>query len=120
MGPPGEEEQLGPPEEEQLGPPEAVQVEEPTAPVQEPTASATTAPAEAPAVAAVLPVLESPSATPKRHRGVELTAQTPTPLLAEVLQPPPKLRRLQQKTSVPQHVCPRTTTPSTAWEKEVL
>ena len=63
-GPPVEEEQLGPPEEEQLGLPEAVQVEEPTSPVQEPTASATATPAAAPVVAVVLLSRKSPAPRP--------------------------------------------------------
>ena len=117
-GPPVEEEQLGPPEEEQLGPAEAeVQVEEPAASIDEPTASVQEP--TTPVVAAILPVQESPCATPKRRRGVEPTAKTPTPLLAGVLPSPPKLRRLLQKTSVPQHVCPRRPAPSCDWEKQV-
>ena len=111
-----EAEQLGPPEEELLGPPETVQVQERTAPVQEPTASATPAAAEASVVGVVLPIDSEPSATPKRSPAVEPAAPNSAPLVADVLQSPPKLRRLLQKTSVPEHVCPPGMALHNAWE----
>ena len=121
-GPPVEEEQVGPPEEYTAMVPDAaaVHVGEPTASVQQPPASAAAAPAEAPVAAAVLPVQESPCAPPKRPRDVEPTAHAPTPLLAGLLPPAPKLRRLLKKTSVPQQVCPQPLASSLDWGKEVF
>ena len=119
MEDPWEEEQLGPPEEEQPpDPPAAVQVEEPTAPLHDTSSAPTDTAAAAPVVALVLPVSEELSATTKRPRPVEPTAPTDAPLLAEALQPPPKLRRLLSKTCVPQHVCPTKTDRRAAWDKE--
>ena len=118
MEDPWEEEQLGPPEEEQPDPLEAGQVEEPTAPIHDTSSAPTDTAAAAPVVALVLPVSEELSATTKRPRPVEPTAPTDAPLLAEALQPPPKLRRLLSKTCVPQHVCPTKTDRRAAWDKE--
>ena len=118
MEDPWEEEQLGPPEEEQPDPPEAGEVEEPTAPIHDTSSAPTDTAAAAPVVALVLPVSEELSDTTKRPRPVEPTAPTDAPLLAEVLQSPPKLRRLQSKTCVPQYVCPTKTERRAAWEKE--
>ena len=118
MEDPWEEEQLGPPEEEQPDPPEAGEVEEPTAPTHDTSSAPTDTAAAAPVVALVLPVSEELSDTTKRPRPVEPTAPTDAPLLAEVLESPPKLRRLQSKTFVPQYVCPTKTDIRAAWEKE--
>ena len=119
MEDPWEEEQLGPPEEEQPDPPEAGEVEEPTAPIHDTSSAPTDTAAAAPVVALVLPVSEELSDTPKRPRPVEPTAPTDAPLLAEVLESPPKLRRLQSKTFVPQYVCPTKTDFRVAWDKKI-
>ena len=118
MEDPWEEEQLGPPEEEQPDPPEAGEVEEPTAPIHDTSSAPTDTAAAAPVVALVLPVSEELSDTTKRPRPVEPTAPTDAPLLAEVLESPPKLRRLQSKTFVPQYVCPTKTDFRVAWDKK--
>ena len=104
--PPVEEEQLGPPEEEQFGLSEAIEVEEPRAPVQEPTASAAAGPAAHPVPAAVLPVLNSPSDTPKRPRELEPTAQTPPPLQVEVLQTPRRALLIKPRRAMLSAQCP--------------
>ena len=104
--PPVEEEQLGLPEEEHVGLSQAAEVQELRATGQEPESSSKVDSVAIVVPAAVLRVLDACSGTPKRGASLEPSAQqTSTPQLG-VFEPPPKLRRVRAKTTVPVSVCP--------------
>ena len=105
-GPPVEEELMGPPEEEHFGLSQAAEVQEPRATFQEPESSSKVDSVAVPLPAAVLPVLDACSETPKRGASLEPSAQQNSPPQLGVLESPPKLRRVRAKTTVPVSVCP--------------
>ena len=102
-------EQLEPPVEEYMEEEQEEQVqEEPTATIS-PTAAA--GPAADPAVLsdapAVLPIADPQYTTPVRHWRVEPTALTPTPMVEKLMPKALKLRRLLERSTVPDDVCPK-------------
>ena len=104
--PPVEEEQMGLPEQEHFGLSQAAEVQELRATVQEPESTSKVDSVAIVVPAAVLRVLDACSGTPKRGASLEPSAQqTSTPQLG-VFEPPPKLRRVRAKTTVPVSVCP--------------
>ena len=121
---PPEEEQLELPLEEEYVEQEQVEElleEEPAAGTS--NCGAVVLPETAPETAvatAVLPIQDPQYTTPERRQREEPTAQTPSPMVASLMSRTPKLRRLKEKTTVPEDVCPKAAEPTADWVSEVF
>ena len=121
-GPPEDMDELGPPIEE-YSEQELEGQEQEKPPVCNPASAGTTAsagPGTGDQPAAVLPIVEKCFTTPQRNPPEEPTALHPTPLVAKLMDRNPKLRRLNQKTTVSADLCPKITQPFVDLCSEVI